>query len=87
MKLGDGTLGWAAQAPFDGMLVTAGGPEIPKHLLAQLKIGGRLVIPVGKLNTQKMMLVHRLSETEYKTEDKGRFKFVPLIGKEGWPGK
>lgn len=82
---GDGTLGWPGQAPFDAIIVTAGGPEIPQQLKQQLSIGGRLVIPVGsELNTQRLIRVLRVSEDEYIEEDLGGVRFVPLIGAAGW---
>lgn len=85
VKQGDGTLGWEDHAPFDGIIVAAGAPEVPKTLKDQLAIGGRLVIPVGESsNSQKLLRIWRTSETEFKTEDLGSVRFVPLIGAEGW---
>ena len=82
---GDGTLGWPEHAPYDAIVVTAGGPEIPKALKEQLAIGGRLVIPVGStLRTQKLVRLRRMSEHEYQEEDMGGVRFVPLIGAAGW---
>ncbi|EGG98454.1 Protein-L-isoaspartate O-methyltransferase [gamma proteobacterium IMCC2047] len=82
---GDGTQGWPEHAPYDGIIVTAGGPEIPESLKSQLKIGGRLVIPVGSSeHSQKLIRVIRLSETEFITEDLADVRFVPLVGEEGW---
>ncbi len=75
---GDGYKGLPEDAPFDGILVTAGAPTIPKALLSQLKIGGRLVIPVGDEN-QIMTLVTRKSEKEFEKEEFGAFRFVPLL--------
>ncbi|MGB5356624.1 MAG: protein-L-isoaspartate(D-aspartate) O-methyltransferase [Eudoraea sp.] len=75
---GDGYKGLPEEAPFDGILVTAGAPTIPKALLSQLKIGGRLVIPVGDEN-QIMTLVTRKSEKEFEKEEFGAFRFVPLL--------
>jgi len=81
----DGTQGWPEHAPYDGIVVTAGGPEVPESLKSQLKIGGRLVIPVGcDQRFQKLIRVIRLSETEFITEDLADVRFVPLLGKEGW---
>jgi len=81
----DGTLGWPEHAPYDAIVVTAGGPEVPESLKAQLKIGGRLVIPVGNNERfQKLIRVIRLSETEFITDDLADVRFVPLVGKEGW---
>ena len=82
---GDGTLGWPENAPFDAIIVAAGGPEVPEPLKQQLAIGGRLVIPVGSsLQTQKLVRVRRISETEFEQEDLGAVRFVPLIGAAGW---
>lgn len=84
LRCGDGTLGWDAYAPFDAILVAAGGPEIPQPLLQQLKVGGRLVIPVGDDHkTQRLVRVTR-AETGFETEDLGACAFVPLIGEHGW---
>lgn len=82
---GDGTLGWPEHAPFDAIIVAAGGPEVPATLKEQLSIGGRLVIPVGTTKrTQKLLRVRRISEHEYQEEDLGDVRFVPLIGAAGW---
>lgn len=83
--LGDGTLGYAEQAPYDRIIVTAGAPDMPQHLLHQLRIGGRLIAPVGGSTQQRMVIVDRLGETEYDEHtSKDSFSFVPLIGEEGW---
>ena len=82
-KGGDGTVGWKEFAPFDGIIVTAGAPDIPKPLLDQLADGGRLVIPVGDRDIQSLLLVTRYGE-HYDRHCVDGFKFVPLIGKEGW---
>lgn len=82
---GDGTMGWLEHAPYDAIVVTAGGPEVPESLKSQLEIGGRLVIPVGSSERfQKLIRVIRLSETEFMSEDLADVRFVPLVGKEGW---
>ncbi|MBD0849159.1 protein-L-isoaspartate(D-aspartate) O-methyltransferase [Maribacter arenosus] len=75
---GDGYKGLPEIAPFDGIIVTAGAPEVPKALLSQLKVGGRLVIPVG-LNEQIMTLYIRKSEKEFEKKELGAFRFVPLL--------
>ncbi len=75
---GDGYKGLETEAPFDGIIVTAGAPKVPKALLAQLKIGGRLVIPVGD-KEQIMTLFIRKSEKEFEKEEFGNFRFVPLL--------
>ncbi len=81
---GDGTRGLPAQAPFDAILVSAGGPKVPEALKRQLAIGGRLVIPVGRDVQQTLLLVRRIGEDEFEEEDHGAVTFVPLIGAEGW---
>lgn len=78
MVFGDGYKGLPEDGPFDGILVTAGAPEIPRALLGQLKIGGRLVIPVGG-EEQIMYRVTRKSETEFERETYGNFRFVPML--------
>ena len=75
---GDGYKGLETEAPFDGIIVTAGAPKVPKALLAQLKIGGRLVIPIGD-KEQIMTLFIRKSEKEFEKEEFGNFRFVPLL--------
>ncbi len=87
---GDGTLGWAEHAPYDAIVVTAGGPKVPESLKQQLRIGGRLVIPVGEdARAQELVRIIRVDEDEYRREDLADVRFVPLIGEEGWtpPGK
>lgn len=76
--LGDGYLGYTEQAPYDGILVTAGAPFVPKTLLSQLKIGGKLVIPIGE-KTQIMTLFTRISEKEFKKKEFSTFSFVPFL--------
>lgn len=75
---GDGYKGLPEEAPFDGIIVTAGAPEVPKALFSQLKIGGRLVIPVG-IDEQIMTLFIRKSEKEFEKKELGAFRFVPLL--------
>jgi protein-L-isoaspartate(D-aspartate) O-methyltransferase len=75
---GDGYLGLKVEAPFDGIIVTAGAPYVPNPLLAQLKIGGRLVIPVG-VDEQIMTLITRKSEKEFEKNEFGSFRFVPML--------
>jgi protein-L-isoaspartate(D-aspartate) O-methyltransferase len=83
-KCGDGTIGWKEFAPFDGIVVTAGAPEIPGPLLEQLSPkGGLLVIPIGTLDIQNLQVVRHSAE-RYLTREVVGFKFVPLIGKKGW---
>ncbi|QLG43832.1 protein-L-isoaspartate(D-aspartate) O-methyltransferase [Costertonia aggregata] len=75
---GDGYKGLPDEAPFDGIIVTAGAPEVPKPLLSQLKVGGRLVIPVG-VEEQTMTLFIRKSDKAFEKEEFGSFRFVPLL--------
>jgi protein-L-isoaspartate(D-aspartate) O-methyltransferase len=86
IRVGDGTYGWREEAPFDGILVSAGSPDIPRPLVEQLTVGGRLVIPVGSRFTQTLYRVTRLSENveDVKKEDLGGCRFVNLIGEHGW---
>jgi protein-L-isoaspartate(D-aspartate) O-methyltransferase len=85
VRHGDGTLGWPEAAPFDAIIVTAGGPEVPETLRGQLKTGGRLVIPIGTLGReQRLVKVVRDGEHEFHEEDLGAVMFVPLIGAHGW---
>lgn len=84
VKCFDGTLGWAANAPYDGVLVAAGGPNIPEPLVAQLKIGGRLVVPVGPTRDSQRLIRVVKTERGSREEDHGACAFVPLIGQHGW---
>ncbi|MDD4334254.1 MAG: protein-L-isoaspartate(D-aspartate) O-methyltransferase [Desulfotomaculaceae bacterium] len=81
---GDGTKGLPGKAPFDGILVSAGAPVMPKSLLEQLKIGGRLVIPLGTRNSQELLLISKDMHGDIKKRSLGAVRFVPLIGDEGW---
>jgi protein-L-isoaspartate(D-aspartate) O-methyltransferase len=84
--LGDGTVGRRSEAPYDAIVVTAGGPEVPEPLLAQLAVGGRLVGPFGTRDEQQLLRVRRVGESEYAEEVIGRCRFVDLIGTHGWVG-
>lgn len=85
-KLGDGTQGWPAYAPYDGIVVTAGAPVVPDSLLGQLADGGRLVIPVGDEVRQEMLRITRRGD-DFFEESFNEFKFVPLIGRDGWKNR
>ena len=85
IRVGDGSRGWLDHAPYEGIVVAAGAPEVPEPLKEQLADGGRLVIPVGRGRTlQDLIRLRRLSETEYQREELGGVRFVPLVGAEGW---
>jgi protein-L-isoaspartate(D-aspartate) O-methyltransferase len=82
---GDGTLGWPERAPYDGIVVAAGGPSVPEALRSQLAIGGRLVMPVGaSQQVQELVRVTRIGPDDYRQEGLGEVRFVPLIGAQGW---
>ncbi|HVN43840.1 MAG TPA: protein-L-isoaspartate(D-aspartate) O-methyltransferase [Steroidobacteraceae bacterium] len=81
----DGTLGWLEHAPYDAIVVAAGGPQVPEALKSQLKLGGRLVIPVGRdRRVQELLRLVRTGPDEYTTEELADVRFVPLLGAEGW---
>ena len=88
IRVGDGTYGWREESPFDAIIVTAGAPDVPRTLLEQLAIGGRLVVPTGDRYTQKLLKLTRTSESLENTETKdlGGCRFVNLIGEYGWKG-
>jgi len=81
---GDGTLGWPEHAPYNGVVVTAGAPEVPAPLKEQLTVGGRMVIPTGSSLNQELIRIRRTAESEYQREDIFRVRFVPLVGAAGW---
>ena len=83
LKVGDGTLGWKEEAPFDAVIVTAGSPDVPQPLVDQLTVGGRLVIPVGDRYSQSLVRVARAKEGIRKS-DLGGCRFVNLVGQHGW---
>ena len=84
IKVGDGTIGWKDQAPFDGILVAAGAPEVPIEYLEQLDVGGKLVLPVGDQHQQILLRVIKLADGSFKREQLMGCRFVPLIGEHGW---
>ena len=85
-RVGDGTLGWPEAAPFDAIVVTAGSPQIPRPLVEQLALGGRLVIPVGDRFSQTLTRVRKDAAGNLKHEYLGGCRFVRLIGRHGWEG-
>ncbi len=83
---GDGTLGLPEAAPFDAIVVSAGGPAVPEALRQQLAVGGRLVIPVGeRASQQRLLRIIRTGDETFSEQDLGIVRFVPLIGRQGWP--
>lgn len=86
IRVGDGTLGWREESPFHAIIVTAGAPKIPRQLIEQLTVGGRLVIPVGSRSSQTLLRVTRQSDDpeDIKKEELCGCRFVDLIGDEGW---
>lgn len=85
VREGDGTLGLPEHAPYQGISVTAGAPDVPRELPGQLALHGKLVVPVGAAAfTQSLLLVERVGAEEYRREDLGLVQFVPLVGVDGW---
>ena len=85
VRTGDGTLGWCEAAPFDAIVIAAGGPKVPEALKEQLAVGGRLVMPVGRTpDHQELIRLTRTGEDSFDTEALGEVMFVPLIGVQGW---
>jgi protein-L-isoaspartate(D-aspartate) O-methyltransferase len=84
VRCADGSLGWPEHAPYQAIVVAAGGPDLPPALLEQLAIGGRLVMPVGPSRTQKLVRITRVARDQYRREDLGDVMFVPLVGAQGW---
>src|SRR6185437_10599773 len=76
--------GWPEEAPFDAIIVSAGGPKVPRALEDQLKVGGCLVVPVGEEYAQRLKRIVRNSDADFEEEDQGAVAFVPLIAEEGW---
>lgn len=81
----DGSLGWPAGAPYEAIAVAAGAPRPPPSLLAQLAIGGRLVLPHGDPEHQQLTRITRRAVDQFDQDDLGDVRFVPLVGAEGWP--
>jgi len=86
VRCGDGTLGWPEHAPYDAIVVTAGGPTVPPALLDELKPGGRLVMPLGSNpRVQRLVRLTRTGPETYAQDELEPVAFVPLIGEQGWP--
>ena len=84
LSTGDGSDGWPRQAPFNAIIVSAGGPKIPQALKTQLAIGGRLVIPIGPIDEQRLVRLTRTDGDAFEQDDLGAVRFVKLIGAGGW---
>jgi protein-L-isoaspartate(D-aspartate) O-methyltransferase len=84
IRVGDGTLGWEENAPYDGIVVTAGAPGIPESLVKQLKDGGRLLIPIGSGGFGQILTLVEKMGRDIRTSEICGCMFVPLVGKEGW---
>ncbi|UIL30836.1 protein-L-isoaspartate(D-aspartate) O-methyltransferase (plasmid) [Rhizobium leguminosarum] len=84
VRVGDGSRGWAEAAPFDAIIVSASAPEVPSALREQLGLGGRLIIPVGRGDGQRLKRLTRIGATAFEEEDLGGVLFVPLIGEDAW---
>jgi protein-L-isoaspartate(D-aspartate) O-methyltransferase len=85
VRTGDGTQGWPEKAPFDAILVAAGGPQIPETLKTQLAVGGRMIIPIGAhFGVQTLRKITRVAADQFEDENLGAVAFVPLIGAQGW---
>ncbi len=86
IRVGDGTYGWREEGPYTAIMVTAGAPRIPRLMIEQLAVGGRLVIPVGSRYSQALLKLTRMSEDpdDLKREELGGCRFVDLIGEHGW---
>ena len=82
-KCGDGSIGWNEFAPYDGIIVTAGAPDVPQPLLDQLQEGGVLVIPIGNMDVQDLHIIRKRNQ-HFDVHIAAGFKFVPLVGKKGW---
>jgi protein-L-isoaspartate(D-aspartate) O-methyltransferase len=80
----DGSVGVPDEAPFDAVCVSAGGPAVPAALVEQLRDGGRLVIPIGGPEEQRLIRVHKVADGSVQREDLGSVRFVPLLGEQGW---
>ena len=82
VKVFDGTYGWREHAPYDAIVVAAAAPDIPAPLVSQLSATGRLVVPVGPANRQRLLVVKMLPSGRTRTEDAGDVAYVPLVGKK-----
>ncbi|HOI29774.1 MAG TPA: protein-L-isoaspartate(D-aspartate) O-methyltransferase [Melioribacteraceae bacterium] len=86
-RCSDGSIGWDEFSPYDGIIVTAGSPGVPKNLLRQLAVNGKMVIPVGDRSVQTLKIITKTAEEEFTTNEVPYFAFVPLVGREGWKEK
>ena len=84
VRHGDGSVGWPEHAPYDAIVVAAGGPRVPGSLRSQLAAAGRLVMPVGSGTGRQLLVRERLDRSGFSREELGQVSFVPLVGAEGW---
>lgn len=84
VKVFDGSYGWREHAPYDAIVVAAAAPDVPAPLISQLSATGRLVVPVGPPNRQRLLVVKKLPSGRTRTEDAGDVAYVPLVGRFGW---
>jgi protein-L-isoaspartate(D-aspartate) O-methyltransferase len=84
VKVFDGSYGWREHAPYDAIIVAASAPDVPAPLVSQLSATGRLVVPVGPPNRQRLLVVKKLPSGRTRTEDAGDVAYVPLVGRFGW---
>jgi protein-L-isoaspartate(D-aspartate) O-methyltransferase len=85
VRTGDGSLGWAEKAPFDAIISTAGAATIPQSFLDQIKVGGKIVMPLGELGSQYLVRIRLQPNKDFTQEYLDPVRFVPLIGEQGWP--
>ncbi|MBW3564248.1 MAG: protein-L-isoaspartate(D-aspartate) O-methyltransferase [Acidobacteria bacterium] len=87
IRHGDGTTGWEEKAPFDAIIVAAAGPKVPESLRAQLTLGGRMVIPIGSSPNEQSLVRITRTRDGFSEERLEAVRFVPLVGREGWPDR
>jgi protein-L-isoaspartate(D-aspartate) O-methyltransferase len=85
VHLGDGSRGWPETAPYDAIAVAAAAPRVPRALLEQLAVGGRMIVPVGSAEHQRLVRITRRDVLRFDRDDLGEVRFVPLVGADAWP--
>jgi protein-L-isoaspartate(D-aspartate) O-methyltransferase len=85
VHLGDGSRGWPETAPYDAIAVAAAAPRVPRALLDQLAVGGRMIVPVGSAEQQRLVRITRRDAVRFDRDDLGDVRFVPLVGADAWP--